>query len=113
MNLIIRNANKDDLPAILDLYAQPDMDNGKVLLLRHAEKIFNRMKQYPNYTVYIALIDNKVVGTFALLIMDNLARMGTPSGIIEDVVVAKNYHSQGIGKMVMRYAMDTRVIQQC
>ena len=30
---------------------------------------------------------NKVVGTFALLIMDNLAHCGTTSGIVEDVVV--------------------------
>lgn len=106
MNLIIRQATEDDLQFILNLYAQPEMDNGNVLSLNEAKNIFNRMKQYPNYTVYVALIDNNVVGTFALLMMDNLAHMGTPSGIVEDVAVDHQYHGRGIGKKMMQFAME-------
>lgn len=106
MNLIIRQATEDDLQFILNLYAQPEMDNGNVLSLNEAKNIFNCMKQYPNYTVYVALIDNNVVGTFALLIMDNLAHMGTPSGIVEDVAVDHEYHGQGIGKKMMEFVME-------
>lgn len=106
MNIEIRCAAENDLQAILNLYVQPAMDNGKVLSIFDAKKIFNRIHQYPNYAVYVALMNNVVVGTFALLIMDNLAHIGMPSGIVEDVAVDQNNHGQGIGKKMMQFAMQ-------
>ncbi len=106
MNLSIRTATENDLESILHLYAQPAMDNGKVLSIDDAKKIFNRMQRYPNYSVYVVLLNNIIVGTFALLIMDNLAHRGTPSGIVEDVVVDEHHHQKGIGKEMMQFAMQ-------
>jgi GNAT superfamily N-acetyltransferase len=106
MNIEIRDANENDLQDILSLYAQPSMDNGKVLSIVDAQKIFNRIQQYPNYVVYVALMNNVIVGTFALLIMDNLAHIGTPSGIVEDVAVDQNNQGRGIGKKMMQFAMQ-------
>jgi len=106
MEVEIREATAHDLPGILELYAQPDMDNGKVLSIEQAEAIFRRMTSYPNYKVYVAMLEGTIVGTFALAIMDNLAHMGSPSGLIEDVVVKSAYQGKGIGKQMMRYAID-------
>ena len=47
-----------------------------------------------------------IVGTFALLIMDNLAHQGTPSGVVEDVAVLNDLQGKGIGKMMMKFAME-------
>lgn len=101
----IRKATKADLPAILALYGQPDIDNHDVLDLPAAERILGKMHQYPNYDVYVAALKNEVIGTFALLIMDNLAHLGAPSGIVEDVVVSAQWRGQGVGKQMMRFAM--------
>ncbi len=106
MEVTIREATVHDLPGILELYAQPDMDNGEVLSVEQAEAIFRRMLAYPNYKVYVALHEGLIVGTFALAIMDNMAHMGSHSGLIEDVVVKSAFQGQGIGKQMMRYAMD-------
>jgi GNAT superfamily N-acetyltransferase len=106
MNLIIREAGIKDLPDILALYKQPDMDNGEVLPIEQAETIFKKMEAYPDYKIYIAISGGEVVGTFALAIMDNLAHMGTPSGLIEDVVVKTEWQGKGIGKQMMKYAME-------
>jgi GNAT superfamily N-acetyltransferase len=106
MNIEIRTATENDLQDILNLYAQPEMDNGRVLSIADAQKIFNRIKKYPNYSVYVALMNNVIAGTFALLIMDNLAHIGTPSGIVEDVAVCQNNHGKGIGKKMMQFAMQ-------
>lgn len=101
----IRPADKADLPEVLRLYAQPKMDNGSVLPIREAEAIFERMQCYPNYHLYIAVDDNgDIVGTFALLIMDNLGHLGSPSGIVEDVVVDPAWQGHGVGKAIMQYA---------
>ena len=40
----------------------------------------------------------KTLGTFTLLIVDNLAHMGARSGIVEDVVVAAEWRGMGIGE---------------
>jgi GNAT superfamily N-acetyltransferase len=62
------------------------------------------MISYPNYKLYVAVIKNNIIGSFALLIMINLGHMGAPSGILEDVVVAPNYHGQGVGRKRVNYA---------
>jgi GNAT superfamily N-acetyltransferase len=100
----IRPATEADLPAVLSLYAQPDFDNRRVLAIADAQRIFRRFAVYPDYTLYVAEYSGAVVGTFALLIMDNLGHLGTPSAIVEDVVVAPEQHSMGIGRTMMAFA---------
>jgi GNAT superfamily N-acetyltransferase len=105
MKLTIRKANKNDLASILSLYSQPGVDDGEVLSVEEARRIFDKTGSYPNYKLYVAVKDNKIIGSFALLIMDNLAHMGAPSGIVEDVMVSPSYQGQGVGKEMMSYAM--------
>jgi GNAT superfamily N-acetyltransferase len=100
-----REASKADLPDILRLHAQPDMGDGRVLSLSEAERVFDRIARYPDYRIYVAIRDDRIVGTFALLIMDNLGHRGAPSGVIEDVVVDPQCQGQGIGKAMMRHAL--------
>jgi GNAT superfamily N-acetyltransferase len=105
-NLEIHKANESDLPDVLRLYAQPGMDAGHVLRLDDAISVFRRMSAYPQYAIYIARAGEEVVGTFTLLIMDNLAHMGTPSAIVESVVVDEGWRGRGVGKRMMVFAMD-------
>lgn len=100
-----REASKADLPDILRLLSQPDMDDGQVLSLAEAERGFDRMARYPDYRIYSAIRDDRIVGTFALLIMDNLGHRGAPSGVIEDVAVDPQCQGQGIGKAMVRHAL--------
>lgn len=106
MNLQIQKACKSDLTSILNLYAESDIDNGKKLYLTAAEKLFDKILSYPNFNVYVALSNDKIIGTFELLIMDNLAHMGLSSAIVEDVVVHSDYRGQGVGKKMMQFAFE-------
>lgn len=103
--IICREATRDDLPEVLRLYAQPDLDDGETLPLADAERVFERIARYPDYTIHVALRDGQVVGTFALLVMDNLGHLGAPSAVIEDVAVDPAWQSHGIGRTMMRYAL--------
>jgi GNAT superfamily N-acetyltransferase len=106
MEIKIRKAKEGDLPQILKLYSQLDMDDGKPLPLENAKKLFNKLQKYPEYKIFVGIYENKIIGTFSLLIMDNLVHGGTPSGIVEAVVVDPEYHGVGIGKQMMRFAME-------
>jgi ribosomal protein S18 acetylase RimI-like enzyme len=111
--LTIREATRADLPCVLALYAQPELDNGHVLPLQDAESLFARFAQYPDYKLYVAEQDRQIVGTFALLIMDNLGHLGAPSAIVEDVVVDPALHGNGIGQAMMRFAMARAHEKNC
>ena len=101
----IAAAGAGDLPGVLALYAQPEIDDGDVLPVQDAERILARFTRYPDYTLYVARQDGAIVGSFALLIMDNIGHLGAPSGIVEDVVVDPARHGQGIGQAMMRFAI--------
>jgi ribosomal protein S18 acetylase RimI-like enzyme len=102
----VRPALAEDLPAVLELYAQPEFDRGRVLPLGEAAQLFARFASYPDYALYVAESEERIVGSFALLVMDNLGHLGAPSGIVEDVVVAPQWHGRGIGKLMMAFARD-------
>lgn len=102
--LSIRAATNSDLPEVLALYAQPDLDDGDILSPEEARNIFRRFSDYPDYHLYVAELDGRIVGTFALLIMENLAHRGTPSGVVEDVVVSSLHRGVGIGREMMDFA---------
>jgi GNAT superfamily N-acetyltransferase len=105
MTITLRPATSADLPDVLALYAQPGLDDGKVLAVDQAEKIFAQFAHYPNYRLFVAQDGPAVVGTYALLVMHNLAHCGTPSAIVEDVVVVHAHHGQGIGRQMMAHAV--------
>lgn len=105
MKINIREATQADLPAILGLYANT-LDKGEVLNIEDAQTLFTKMQTYPNYKVYLAEKEQVIAGTFSLLIMDNLAHKGTPSGIVEDVAVQNELQGEGFGKQMMEFAMQ-------
>lgn len=113
VDVFIRAAAERDLPAVLALYAQPDLDDGNVLQVDQAAAIFARFALYPNYTLFVAEEGQQVIGTFALLVMDNLAHRGTPSAVVEDVVVSAAHRGRGIGRAMMRFAMERCALHGC
>lgn len=54
-----------------------------------------------------------VIGSFALLIIDNLGHLGAPTAIVEDVVVAPSSQNRGIGKKMMQEALSYAESADC
>ncbi len=106
MDVDIREAKEQDLPAIMDLYKQFDASDGEQLSIEEARQTFKKLNAYPDCKLYVAVKDEQIVGTFVLLIMDSLAHRGKPAGIVEDVVVDEQWRRKGIGKLMMQFAMD-------
>jgi GNAT superfamily N-acetyltransferase len=106
LSVDIRPAQRPDLDQILALYAELATPGDKPSDLAAAENLFARIQQYPNYTIYVALAGDVIIGAFSLLIMDNLAHGGAPSGIVEDVVVHPDWRGRGVGRQMMRFAME-------
>jgi len=105
MNPVLRPATAADLPALLTLLALLDADGRAPLDLDQAQTVFARISAYPDYTVWLAEEGTALVGTYSLLVMDNLGHRGAPEGVVENVAVAAHRQGDGIGRQMMRHAM--------
>jgi len=102
----VREALIEDLRAVLELYAQPELDDGQCLPLEDAEALFDQMHACPHQRLYVAEVRGHVVGTFTLLIARNLSHKGAPSAVVESVAVAPALQGQGIGQAMMAHARE-------
>lgn len=103
-DLTLRAITEADLPALIALYAQPSFNRGRVITLEAAKAIFARFAAYPDYAIYFAEADGETVGTFALMIIDNIAHWGTPTAMIENVVIREGLQGRGLGSAMMNAA---------
>lgn len=108
----IRKLGIDDLQngflTTLDsLRKASDIDKNK------AEEIFKKIDSNPDYTIAVAEIDGKIVGSTTLLIEQKFIHNGGLVGHVEDVVVDKNFQGQKIGERIMEYLLDIAKNQGC
>ena len=98
---------------MLALYAQPGANEGLVVRLEDAQATFRRMSAYAGYALYVAERAGALVGTFVLVVIENLTHQGAPSAVVENVVVDECCRGQGIGTAMMHFAMDEARRQRC
>lgn len=109
---IIRKLRIEDLQngfltSLDSLRKASDIDKNK------AEEIFKKIDSNPDYTIAVAEIDGKVVGSTTLLIEQKFIHQGGLVGHIEDVVVDKNFQGQKIGERIMKYLLEIAKNQGC
>ena len=109
----IRVATENDLPAILNLYAQTGLDDGVRLDLDQARAMFQRFAMYPYYRIFVVEAGVDLAACYALLIMDNIAHIGAPLAIVEQVAVSTSTQGLGLGMLMMHHAMVEARVQGC
>jgi GNAT superfamily N-acetyltransferase len=111
--LEFHEATESDLGAVLDIYAQGNLDDGRRLSDEQARTAFARFRCYPDYRMYVALTEGRIVGVFSLLIMDNLGHAGTPAAVVEDVGVHADYRRHGVGRRMIEFAIERARARGC
>jgi ribosomal protein S18 acetylase RimI-like enzyme len=111
--IVIREANDSDVERILELYRETGIGPQESFLPEEAREQLAVLRKYPSYRVFVAEAGGIVVGTYELLIMDNLAKRGKKSAIVEDVAVSKQQQGRGIGRAMMEHAMQQARDAEC
>ena len=80
--------------------------------LEESKKILSEINNQKGY-IFVALKDNQIIGTSAVLIEKKFLHGGSYVGHIEDVVTRKGYEGKGIGKNLINSCIDAARLQRC
>lgn len=111
--LHIRAARLDDLGEVQDLLRALDTAGDATMPLHAAQMRFMDLTANPDHRIYVAVEGGHIVGTFALVLVGGLAHGGRPQCLVEDVVVAPGRRGHGVGRQMMRFAMQVSASEHC
>jgi N-acetylglutamate synthase-like GNAT family acetyltransferase len=100
----IRKATQRDVPRILELYGELAGEKQKDPS-DTTNQVFNQIISLPNQEFLVAEKDNFVAGTVFLQITPNLSHDARPWAVLENLVVDGRYRRQGIGRLLVEYAL--------
>ena len=108
--MLFRPATADDLPAILALLVDDELgklreDLGPPLDRRYLEA-FAAIERDPNQLLAVAEQGGEVIGCLQLTFIPGLSRLGMWRGQIEAVRVAAAQRGSGVGRAMLRWAIE-------
>jgi ribosomal protein S18 acetylase RimI-like enzyme len=108
--IIIRRARRDDVAAIVAMLADDHLGRARERLEDPLPssyfEAFEAVDRDPNFQLVVAEEGGRVVGCLQLCIMPGLSSQGASRGLIEDVRVASDHRSRGIGEQLVRWAVE-------
>lgn len=117
VDLVLRKARSEDLPAIVGLLAADGLGKGREdagLPLDHAYTgAFEALDGDPNQFLVVALDGEMIVGTMQLTFIAGISRKGAWRGQIEAVRVAASHRSGGLGQQMFEFAIEEARSRGC
>ncbi len=106
----IREATENDLEAIIALFADDPLgghgDTTDPQALPGYSAAFRKIATSPNETLYVAVLDGEVVGTFQTMVTTTMTARGASSLIVEAVQTRADMRGRGIGAVMINFAID-------
>jgi ribosomal protein S18 acetylase RimI-like enzyme len=107
--ITVRPARKQDVAAIIAMLADDHLGRARERiedpLPASYYDAFERLSRDPNITLVVAEEGGRVVGSLQLCILPGLSSQGASRGLIEDVRVASDRRSRGIGEQLVQWAL--------
>ena len=103
--VIIRQLKEHDLfngflESLDSLRKASDLDEEK------AVEIFKKIESDPNQVIFVAVLNEKIIGSTTLIIEQKFIHAGGKVSHIEDVAVSQEFQGKGIGKKLITASLD-------
>lgn len=95
------------------LHSLDSLRNTSNMSPRKAQALFDKISNNPNETIYVAVMNSKIIGAASIIIEQKFIHKGGKVGHIEDVVVAKEFQGKGIGQKVVQSLLNHAQKQGC
>ena len=109
---MVREARKDDLDSLLNLYlflhedSIPDHD-------RHLQDTWELIINDKNHHIIVNEEDGMIVSSCVCVIIPNLTRNVRPYAFVENVVTHKDYRKKGLASACLDYAREIARKENC
>jgi GNAT superfamily N-acetyltransferase len=103
---------ENEISSLLELYKQLNPLNEVTINEFAVNNIWKEIEKY-NIKYYIAKENEKIIGSCYICIIPNLTRDGKSIGFIENVITDKEYRRKGIGKNIIKKAIEYAKEQNC
>ena len=115
--ITIRRARRDDVAAIVKMLAADHLGRARERvedpLPAPYHDAYTRLASDPNIALVVADDSGAVVGCLQLCILPGLSSQGASRGLIEDVRVASDRRSRGIGEQLVQWAVAEARARGC
>jgi ribosomal protein S18 acetylase RimI-like enzyme len=115
--ITIRRARRDDIAGIVTMLADDHLGHARERLEEPLPApyydAFARLERDANIALVVADEAGTIVGCLQLCILPGLSSQGASRGLIEDVRVASDRRSRGIGEQLVRWAVAEARARGC
>ncbi|MBR0959461.1 GNAT family N-acetyltransferase [Bradyrhizobium japonicum] len=115
--VFIRPARREDVAAVVAMLADDHLGRARERvedpLPASYYDAFARVERDPNLTLVVAESAGRVVGCLQLAILPGISSQGGIRGLLEDVRVASDCRSRGIGEQLVQWAVTEAKVRGC
>lgn len=109
---MIREANKNDLKQLLELYLNlHEKDTPKDS--EHLRDTWQQIIDDENHHLIVCEVDGSIVSSCVCVIIPNLTRNVRPYAFVENVVTIESYRGRGYATACLNYAKDIAEKSNC
>ena len=116
-SVTIRLARREDVAAIVAMLADDHLGRARERvedpLPPAYYEAFERVERDPNLTLVVAESEGRVVGCLQLAVLSGISSQGGTRGLLEDVRVATDCRSRGIGEQLVQWAIAEAKARGC
>lgn len=113
----IRLARREDVPAMIAMLADDHLGRARERLEDPLPEVyyeaFERVQREPALTLVVAESEGRVVGCLQLAVLPGISSQGGSRGLLEDVRVAADCRSRGIGEQLVQWAIAEAKSRGC
>jgi GNAT superfamily N-acetyltransferase len=90
---------------VLRVLAESGIDGGSSFTVEEAREHLARIRQWPNFRLFVVWVDGEIAGTYSLVIMDKLGKRGTPRAWWKMWRCRRRCRDRGVGRAMMEHAI--------
>jgi ribosomal protein S18 acetylase RimI-like enzyme len=113
----IRPARREDVPAMIAMLADDHLGRARERVEDPLPAVyyeaFERVERDPNLTLVVAESEGRVIGCLQLAVLAGISSQGGIRGLLEDVRVASDCRSRGIGEQLVQWAVAEAKARGC
>ena len=108
----IREAKKDDLEQLLELYTQLN-NNNMPAFDRRLEDVWDKIHSNADYHIIVGLVNGRIVSSCVIVVILNLTHEQRPYALVENMITCEAHRRKGYATQLLEFAKQIAVNENC